>query len=173
MNKRPNNRVQGTLHRVSGPLNRNVGTENRMNILRPISAGISLAILAALMLSTSCTILPPEEPTTRFDNRNQLHFLSPTIDVDFLQVSGVDLGIMYSPRSYTPKYVGDMGYITYDGIKVGDSVAIVWQYSSNSIGHVMTNTIARPGNIPSELPANTSLILMFDGKDWSMSLEPF
>ena len=125
------------------------------------------------MLSTSCTILPPEEPTTRFDNRNQLHFLSPTIDVDFLQVSGVDLGIMYSPRSYTPKYVGNTGYITYDGIKVDDCVDIVWQYSDRSNGPVMTNTIARPGSIPSVLPANTSLGLIFDGKDWSMSLEPF
>ena len=125
------------------------------------------------MLSSSCTILPLEEPTTRFDNRNQLHFLSPTIEVDFLQVSGVDLGIMYSPRSYTPKYVGNTGYITYDVIKVDDSVTIVWQYSNNRNGPVMTNTIARPGNIPSVLPANTSLDLMFDGKDWSMTLEPF
>jgi hypothetical protein len=117
--------------------------------------------------------MPPEEPTSRFDNRNQLQFLSPTIDVDFLQVSGVDLGIMYSPHSYTPKYVGNKGYITYDGIKVDDSVAIVWQYSINRDGPVMTNTIARPGSIPSVLPANTSLCLKFDGKDWSMSLEPF
>ena len=144
-----------------------------MNILRRISASNPLAILAALILSASCTILPPEEPTNRFDNRNQLHFLSPTIDINFLQVSGVDLGIMYSPRSYTPKNVGDKGYITYDGIKVDDSISIVWQYSGSSNGPVMTNTIARPSNIPPVLPANTSLSLMFDGKDWSMSLEPF
>ena len=142
-----------------------------MNVLRLISASMFLYILATLMLSVSCSILPPEEPTTRYDNRNQLHFLSPTIDINFLQVSGIDLGIMYSPRSYTPKNVGNMGYITYDGIKVDDSISVVWQYSNSSNSPVMTNTLARPGNIPPVLPANSSLILMYDGSDWSLSLE--
>ena len=69
--------------------------------------------------------------------------------------------------------VGNTGYIPYDGIKVNDIVSIVWQYSNSSNGLVMTNTLARPGNIPSVLPANTSLSLMYDGKGWSISLEPF
>ena len=151
-----------------------------MRTTRSHSTRTILVLLASLLVSTSCRTNRPvtrneisaSSGTGRCDTWNTLLFVSPSVQVDLMRVSGVDLGMMYSPDSYTPRYVGRKGYITYDGITVDDTISVVWKYSKGADAAAKTNTFTRSRHLASALPKNMTLILNFDGTDWSLSTGP-
>ena len=101
----------------------------------------------------------------------EVNFRSSGQMVDLVGISGLDMGPMYSPESYTPRNVGDMGYISYDSVKLADELVIRWRLSEGDHVKVFTQVVKRPLNIPRIIPRNSIVRFKNSGGHWEISLD--
>ena len=105
-------------------------------------------------------------------SRVEVSFKSSGPEIDILGISGLDMGPMYSPASYTPRYVGDKGYMSHDEVKLDDELVIRWRLSEGDQTKVFRQVVKRPLKIPKIIPRSCDVIFMYSGGNWTILLEP-
>jgi len=108
--------------------------------------------------------------TTASVNSVYVIFKSSGEMVDLLGVSGLDMGPMYSPESYTPKNVGDEGYTSYNEVKLDEYLVIQWRTSKNDHAKILKQVVKRPLNVPRIIPRNYSVIFNYENGNWTISM---
>ena len=88
--------------------------------------------------------------------------------VDLLGVSGLDMGPMYSPESYTPKNVGNESYTSYNEVKLDEYLIIKWRTSKNDNAEILKQVVKRPLNVPHIIPRNYSVIFNYKNGNWTI-----
>ena len=91
--------------------------------------------------------------------------------VDLVGISGLDMGPMYTPASYTPRNVGDKGYISYDDVILDDELVFRWRLSKGDHEKVFTQVVKRPHNIPKIIPRNSIVRFRHSGGHWTILLD--
>ena len=105
-------------------------------------------------------------------SRVKVIFKSDQSDVDILGITGLDMGPIYAPDSYTPKNIGDKSYTSYQKVKLSEEMTIRWKSSHRKKSQIQEATITRPKSIPSIIPANSSLTFLYTGSTWELYLAP-
>jgi len=126
-------------------------------------------ILTSICAMTGCKLMSRNTNDIEL-SRVMVIFRSSDKTVDLLEVSGLDMGPMYSSKSHTPKYVGDKGYTSYDEVRLEELLTIRWRLSADH-SKAFEQEVARPHNIPEIIPRNRNVIFLHTDGQWTILLE--
>ena len=105
-------------------------------------------------------------------SQTEVAFKSEQENVDILEISGLDMGPMYSPASYTPKYVGRKSYISYHDVKLAQELVVRWRISDDDPANEFKQVVKRPKDIPETIPREHMVIFLYSGGQWTIMMNP-
>ena len=82
------------------------------------------------------------------------------------------MGPMYSPESYTPKYVGHKSYISYHDVKLAQELVVRWRISDGDQANAFEQVVKRPQDIPETIPREHMVIFQYSGGQWTIMMKP-
>lgn len=129
---------------------------------------IGVILILSCMLTGCVGALEPENS---FD-RVKVCFKSSDVAVDLSGITGLDMGPMYSPESYTPKFVGDVKYTSYHDVKLAQELVVRWRISDGDQANAFEQVVKRPQDIPETIPREHMVIFQYSGGQWTIMMKP-